>query len=514
MKKTLVSVLIVLLLCLGIAPVLAGSHYVVASSPMEKVTLAPFIHVTNSTVTGLGDGIGYMDSVATINNGVLNGTFTNTTETNTNPTARGLNWISVYGSSQITINNTNYMSPPVRLYIYDSSQVTIINSTLSDVFTYNSSVVTANNCNITGYMVAYDNSRIYLSGSRLPYGGLSNVLTLYDNSYLNANNCTVILLNTLDSSKMLITNNSQVSVLNAGNFATGQITNNCTIGSLWSSEATNITVDNSTITASFDYGLVCNGGSLIINGTTPPTGLSNCRNTTTLTNGSYSTTTPLLNSVCALASSTVNITNNNTVWNVFAHASSKVYLQNYTAGSLRIEAYDSSSIYLNNASAIFLVVKCTDYSNMAFQNSNISVFDIYCLAHSSLSLQNVNASLGAYVHLADQSSGTLKNSNTLLSGTDLTLNAQNQSTIDVEYVNFTGTRSLVVNSYDSSVVNILNVSATGGAMADFYGYDLSVMTINNSLSRMSASLRGVMVTCQLSTAFLVVRGFTQLAGII
>ncbi len=56
-----------------------------------------------------------------------------------------------------------------------------------------------------------------------------------------------------------------------------------------------------------------------------------------------------------------------------------------------------------------------------------------------------------------------------------------QSTLDVENVNFTGVSSgFRVVSRDSSVVDIVNVSATGGAPASVYSYDLSVMNISSS----------------------------------
>ncbi|MFB0561480.1 MAG: hypothetical protein ACETWM_09750, partial [Candidatus Lokiarchaeia archaeon] len=100
LKKIIICFLIVLLLCLGFAPVLAQSPYVAAISPAEKSSLAPFIHVRDSTVGNLYDGIGYVDSVVTINGGMLEANYTNTTEIqNTAFTNRILRYISFYGSS-------------------------------------------------------------------------------------------------------------------------------------------------------------------------------------------------------------------------------------------------------------------------------------------------------------------------------------------------------------------------------------------------------------------------------
>jgi hypothetical protein len=447
------------MLCLGIAPVLAAAPpYVAASSPVAKsISLAPFIHVTNSTVTTLEDGIGYVDSVVTINNSILNGTYTNTTEINTAPTNRMLYSINIYGSSQITIENSPALNN-VFINTYDSSVLNITNSSIDAIYVYN-------------------NSRVYLSDSQLGEIDLNDsgylnannctitLIYLYDSSYLNANNCTIDLGILAGFSTMQITNNSDASWITAEDFSTGQVTDNCTIGTLQSFDAANITVDNSTITTVSD-GLVCTGGTLTINGNIA-TGLSNCRNTLTLTtNGTYPT--PTLGSVCALASSNVNITNNDSITNIYARDNSNVNLENDTGVTS---------------------VTCTDYSITTFQNSQIIVNSysestISCSKHSSLSLQNLNANCSysslVEVSLADQSSATINNITLSLNGSSPSIFAMDQSSLDLENINVTGSGDFSTFGGGSSLVNVVNVTATSPATTSFQDFDFSVMTIKSS----------------------------------
>ncbi|MGQ9721356.1 MAG: hypothetical protein ACUVXA_08550 [Candidatus Jordarchaeum sp.] len=450
LRKILVSFLVVLLLCLGLVPVLAGTLCVAASTPTEKITLAPFVHITDSTVNELRYGIGYVDSVVTIDNGAITGTYTNTTETlNTVPSTHKLRWISIYGSSRITINNTANLSS-VYLYVYGSSQLTIINSTLSAVYTYDSSVLTVNNSTIS-VIQAYDNSKVYLSQS--------TIFTVFPSlrASVNGNNCTINSLTTQDFSTINITNNSKIEYFTASDFSTGQITN-CNITDFKSVDAANILVDNSSITNKVEYGIVCTTGSLIIDGSTI-TGLENCRNTTTLTNGNYPSTWDL-QTVCALASSNVNITNNNTLQRISGYGSSTVYLENTTFDSLL----------------------CSDYSNVVYKNSQGSMIYITAEKYSSLNLQNVNSTMASYISVHDDASATIKNSNMSIYGIGMSISMQDQSTLDLENVNLTGggLGGFSVNSYDFSVVDIVNVQSNGWPMTTFFGYDLSVMNISSS----------------------------------
>ncbi len=378
LRKILVSVLVVLLLCLGLVPVLSGSLCVAASTPTEKITLAPFVHITDSTVNELRYGIGYVDSVLTIDNGVITGTYTNTTETlNTVPSTHKLYWISIYGSSQITINNTANLSS-VYLHVYGSSQLTIINSTFNFVYSHDSSVLNIEDNSTITLIQAYDNSKVYLSQS--------TIFTLVPSlrASVNGNNCTITSLTTLDFSNITITNNSKIEYFSAQDFSTGQMTN-CNITNFKSLDVANIVVDNSNITNTVEYGLVCTTGSLIINGKTI-TGLNNCRNTTTLTNGNYPSTWDL-QTVWALASSNVNITNNNTLWAVAGCNSSTVNIENSSIESV-VWRYDSSTVNMENTT--FLGIICTDYSNIVYKNSqNTNIFSISASKCSSLILQNV-----------------------------------------------------------------------------------------------------------------------------
>ncbi|MFB0560348.1 MAG: hypothetical protein ACETWM_03775, partial [Candidatus Lokiarchaeia archaeon] len=258
-----------------------------------------------------------------------------------------------------------------------------------------------------------------------------------DNSYLNAINCTM-------------------DWLYASGFSTGQITNNCTVSTFECYGAADFSVDNSTITTVY-YGLVCTEGSLTINGNTI-TSSKPYRYTATLTNGNYDPT-PSLVSVGALASSTVNITNNNTITRVFAAGSSQVYLENDT------------QIGKNN-------IICTEYSNTVFKNSrqNTSI-SISCHDYSSLTIQNVTTAEMSVIglNMYDQSSATIEN---IDNATDLTFSASDQSELNVKNLNLT-THHIFVTSRGSSVVDIVNVTTTTGT-ANFVGYDLSVMTINSS----------------------------------
>ncbi|MFB0561270.1 MAG: hypothetical protein ACETWM_08650 [Candidatus Lokiarchaeia archaeon] len=299
MRKILVSVLIVFLLCLGLTPVLAGPTPCVAatSNPVVKITLAPFVHVKDSNVTNLYDGIGYADSVLTIDNGSITGTYTNTTEIhNTDFTNRALKYISFYGSSRITINNTTM--PSTKLYVYDFSQVTIINSTLDYVEAYGSSEVTIKNNSTIVYLGVYDDSRAYVDNSNLV------IISIEKNSRVYINNYTKVLMTMISDNSYLNAINCTMDWLYASGFSTGQITNNCTVDTFTSYDAADFSVDNSTIN-NIEYGLVCSGGSLTINGNTI-TSSKPYRYTATLTNGNYDPT-PSLVSVGALASSTVNI---------------------------------------------------------------------------------------------------------------------------------------------------------------------------------------------------------------
>ena len=456
MKKILVSIIIVLLLCTRSLPIFVGTSPTFAvSTPTEKITLAPFIHVTNSTVSQLNDGIGYVDSTVIFNSSTLPGIYTNTTEINTTPTTRALKWISFYGSSQITINNSN--APEIILYIYDSSQATVINSTISVIYSYDSSVVTVINSTISviysydssvvtirngskiGSADFYNSSRIYISNSSFDFLGF----ILHDNSYLNAHNLTALFVAAED-------------------FSTGQI-NNSTISEFGSIDAANIMVTNSTISQVY-YGLVCTQGSLSIDGGNPPSGLSNCRNTTTLTNMVASPTVTLI-SVSALAGSSVSIINNNSITHVFSH--------------------NNSSVYLENTTAVELWITCADYSNIVYNKSLNNYFVIYAYGHSRITLQNVNTTNMVSVFLYEQSSAVLENSNISLASGYLYIDTYGQSTLDIRNTNITGTSTngLRVWSYDSSVVHILNVNypvPPSAANTTFVSHDLSVITINSS----------------------------------
>ncbi|MFB0562316.1 MAG: hypothetical protein ACETWM_14020 [Candidatus Lokiarchaeia archaeon] len=469
MKKILVYLLVVLLLCLGLVPVLAGSLCVAASTPTEKITLAPFVHITDSTVNELRYGIGYVDTVVTIDNGVITGTYTNTTENlNTVPSIHELYWISIYGSSQVTINNTTNLSS-VYLYVYGSSQLTIINSTLGYVYTYDSSVLNIKDNSTVTTIQAYDNSKVYLSES------IITTVVPRLHASVNGNNCTINSLTTEDFSNITITNNSKIVYFAASDFSTGQMTN-CNITNFKSLYAANILVDYSNITNTVEYGLVCTGGSLIINGNTI-TGLENCRNTTTLTNGNYPSTWDLL-TVCALASSNVNITNNNTLWAVSGYDSSTVNIENSSIESV-VAGYGSSTVNMENTT--FWGIVCTDYSNIVYKNSQNTGVRISAYKYSSLNLQNVNSSYSSTIKIYDDASATIKNSN--LSPGEfyaVSIYTYDQSTLDVENVNFTGGGpGFRVSGYDSSVIDIVNVKATG-TPTSFYSYDLSVMSISSS----------------------------------
>ncbi|MFB0562995.1 MAG: hypothetical protein ACETWM_17490, partial [Candidatus Lokiarchaeia archaeon] len=427
----------------------------------------------------------YVDSVVTINGGMLEANYTNTTEIqNTAFTNRILRYISFYGSSHITINNTNMSS--TNLYVYGSSQVTLINSTFASIETYESAEITINyttnatidgvielydessahinNSNITTYgMDFHDESRVYASESQLllaSYDPYNYYNGLFDNSYLNASNCTI-------------------DVLKAFDFSTGQITNSSTVDEFRSYDAADFSVDNSTVPV-IEYGLVCTVGSLTINGSNPAVGLGNCRNTTTLTNGNYDPT-PSLVSVGALASSSVNITNNNTITRVFAKGSSQVYLENNTGLKDLI---------------------CTDYSTTVFKNTEVNFACWFkCWDYSNLTLDNITTLGNMLLDLYDQSNLTFRN--TILPNVPLSIGVYNQSTLHVE--NIETTRHLWIYSYDSSVVHVENVTMSGSfppaleigsydssvvvvvnvtivspASSEFYGYDLSTMTINSS----------------------------------
>lgn len=454
LKKTPVYVLIVLLLCLGLAPVLMEVPYALteipynaASSPVAKVSLAPFIHVRNSTVTTLNDGIGYFDSVDTITDGVLAGTYTNTTEIHDTATTYRLMYINIYGDSQITINNTD-MSGKI-LYVYGSSQVALIDSIFMSVKTYDSSNVTLKNnssvfsvhsfdesevsvinSTVSDHVYLYDNSRVYASKD----SQISNTV-LYNHSYLNANNCTIYGLQALD-------------------FSTGRITNNSKITTLRSYDTAHILVNNSWISVGVWYGLACIAGSLTVDGSTL-TLLCDYRNTTTIINSTHHIQG--LVSVSALGSSTVKILHNNTVTQVYAHDSSSVNLENDTVVN----------------------IKCFDYSDIIFKNGVNTLLNINCYDHSSLTLQNVTGD--QFVYLYDQSLAMIKNISTASNLLDLYLYTYNQSMAIVEYLDLSGfTSSCWVASYDSSVIEIINVNTTNDANSSLFSYDLSVMSIESS----------------------------------
>jgi len=445
-KKAITPILIVLLLCLGLTSILAESPlHAAAFSPVAKVSLSPFVHVKNSTVGNLHDGIGYVDATVNINGGVLAGTYTNTTELqDTNPTNRQLVWISVYGSSNITINNTNNMSS-TGLFVYGSSRVTIINSTLGGISAYDSSTVNLRNSSAP--LELYNNSKAYLTDS-------NSSVTLAHHSYLSADNLTSNQLLASDFSTFII-KNCTITSFTADMFSVGQIINS-TVTDFGSVDAADISVENSTIVNSPAYGLVCTGGSFSINGNTVA-GLSSCRNTTTLIDSNHPT--PSLISISATAGSSVSITNNSSITQIFAH--------------------DSSSIYLENTTGVSLI-ECTDYSSIVFKNSqNAHLSTISCYEYSSLELENVTW-LGTAI-LYDQSSMVFKNSDIPLSTLGITISMKDQSELDAENISLTdGLNSFEVDSYDSSVVDVVNVTATSGATTEFYAYDLSVMTINSS----------------------------------
>ncbi len=471
MKKILVPVLFVLLLCLALAPALAGSSSIAAYSPTEKISLAPFVHITDSTVTDLTYGIGYVDSVFTIDNGSLTGTYTNTTEINTVPTnILKLGYISFYGSSQVTINNTN-MSSTV-LCVYGSSQVTLINSSVDWVYAYNSSKVTLTNnstvwqtissqeysevsilknASVKWRMSVYGNSKVYFSESK------TNQVELYENGYLNASNSTIGYILLLDSS-------------------TGTISNSSTINYLTSINAANVSVEDSTITDELRYGIVCTGGSLTIDGNTI-TNSTPYRNTTTIINSA--TPAPSLISVCALADSTVTIRNNNGMSSIVAQDSSSVSLENFT-------------LAIGPGCDYTYTILCTDYSNVTFKNSQQTkgiVTAITCEGYSSLTLQNVtNIVNQIYIELWDYSSATIMNTST--TSINLRLVLLEQSTAVVKHLTLGGISNLDAECGDLSILDIVNVTKTDSASITLVSWDLSVMTIyNSSVSEVGCALK-------------------------
>lgn len=450
MKKILVSVLIVLLLCLGLAPVLAGAPCIVGSSPVEKISLSPFIHVRDSNVNTYYAGIGYVDSVFTVMHGLFSPPYVDTADfQNTTPSSSSLSYISIYGNSRITINDTDMSS--AFIYVYGSSQVTVMNSNFSGIFAYDSSKVSVkNNSGLITVIYAYDNAELNIINSTVL--GLS----AYNDSKINLLDSNILALG-LSHNSYLNASNSTITSILASDFSTGQIINNCIITILSVIDAADISVDNSTI-STISYGIVYSKGTLTINGNTL-TNSSSYRYTLDIKTGTYPS--PSVVTVSALSSSTVNITNNNTIINVYVHHSSNVYMENDTG----IQS-----------------IICTDYSDTVLKNSiQTSNLQVTCMKHSRLTLQNVSytpAFVGP-IALLDQSSATIKDSNI---SSRLTINVNDQSRLSVETLNFSGLlNGLVVNSYDSSGVTIANVITTGSLVGNsFNGYDLSIMTINSS----------------------------------
>ncbi len=433
---------------MGLAPILTSSPSAATSIPVSKITLVPFIHVRNSTVTTIEEGIGYVDSVVNITNGVLAGSYTNFTEIqDTTYTNHTLKHISVYGNSQIVINNTNWQL--ITLFVYDSSQVTLINSTIAYVITTGSAKLTLRNNSKAVIIQTFGNSEVSIFNSKVYY------LSVYENSTGYASDSLISYVY-LTQNSYLNASNSGINLFIAYDFSNGFITNNSTIMILRCIDAADISVENSTIHEGVTYGLVCNEGSLTLNGTNAD-GLENCRNTTTLIESTYPT--PYLVSISAIGNSIVNILNNNTIVEVYAR--------------------DNSSVNLENDTGIMNII-CTDYSNTIFKNSqNFNEFiALFCGKYSSITLQNITSNVSSY-RLYEQSSAMIKNCSTM---EDIILDLFDQSTATVENLILNNSSNCTVRSWDLSVVDIVNVTTTGSAESYFYSYDLSVMTINASIT--------------------------------
>lgn len=455
MKKILlVPTLIILLLCLSLTPIIAGTQPTFAAyNPVEKVSLTPFVHIQNSNVTNLYDGIGYVDSTTTITNGVLSGTYTNTTENQTSTiTNYNMRYISIYGASQLTITNTNNMTS-VILNVYDSAQLTIINSTINIVYAFNSSTVTIKDrSNITNLYVCNESQASLLTAQ-------TTSVLLYNRGSFNANN-------------------SNITNFYAYDFSTATVNGNSRITNMYSYSAANVTVNNSTVSSNLLYGFVCTGGSLKIMGSLvllPAPG--NYRNTTTLINGSYPT--PRLRSVTAFGSSQVTISNNASLYWVEARESSSVTMEGNIGGGLTIYCYDQSSMTIKDISS--------------------ATSEIFCTGQSKLILQNIlNAEL--YVYLFGQSSAEILNTTT--SYLYLELDACDQSSVVAKHITLND-GTFIISGFDSSVVNIMSVESLGSADIEFTSADLSSMSISDSIinyvgyslkSSGSMAVNGTMVT--------------------
>jgi hypothetical protein len=472
-------------LSLGLAPALAGSpFYVIASSPVAKVSLAPFVHINESTVTELLDGIGYVDSIIYIKDGMLTLGYVNTTEyQNTSLSYHIIGYISVYGASQITIDNTSM--PSTTLFVYGSSQVTLINSTFSNVTAYNSSRITLKS-NSKSNITAFDDSEVNIINSTVPYlraynsskifvSGLSqiDIFRLYHRTYAEVDNSTLNDLRAYDG------------------FVTGQITNS-TLNTFGSFDAANISVIDSLISGNLGYGLVCTGGSLNIIDSTI-TGIENCRNTTTLINSIYPSTD--LVSISAFASSSVKILNNESISLVYAHDSSSVYLENVSFSGTRINKMItctdySTTVVKNNQPIIRIHALCYGYSSLVLQNITFiepSWLSIEQYDRSSTTIKNctiVGTSWGAiYDHyLYGQSTSNISNITLTEILSSFTLNSHDSSIVNIENVNITAfTGIFFVYSWDSSVVDVVNATTYSFIPGNvFWSFDRSVMTITDS----------------------------------
>jgi len=440
----------VVLLLFGLVPVLARSQSFAAPvNQWSKASLTPFIHVTNSTVQTLNDAVGYVDSVVNITNGVLTGTYTNTTD-NVNDTSTITNYklttISFYGSSQVVIKNSSF--PETTIRVFDSSVVTITNSTVYAVEACNSSQVAINDSStVTGYVKTYAYSEVNITASTInetrTYGssrvrllGSSSVLKVYlcEESYLESSGCT-------------ITN------FNATGFATALITGGSITSTFYSLDAANVTLDGVSGLRTVNYGLVCTQGSLNITGSTA-NGLDNCTYTVTFLN--MAPPQRALVSVSAVSEATVNITNNYTISYVYAHNSSGVNLQYFKPPeNAQINCYDSSNVTIIDSGNVSLYFYCWDSSQLTMKN--VTFYEHYVYTFDAATVFIENATL----------SGKVK---TWAHG----------GNVFARYLNFSGANAgFWAYGYGLSVIEIDNVTSNM-APVEIYSYDLSVVNIMNS----------------------------------
>jgi len=345
-KTTLVLVLV---LFLFLVPIVASTPVYSTGVRADKSSLAPFIHVKSSTVTTLEYGVGYVNIIFNISDSVLWGAYTNTTEVaDTICTSRTLTSINFYGFCQVIISNSSFPSAVIR--IYDSSNITLVNSTVYGVKSFNSSRVTIKEgSTVTNHFSSYDNSEVSISNSTV------NELKTYDNSHVEISDSSQISKMQMDDNSSLAVTDSTITSFNATGYAWGRIINSSVTNTFRSVDAADIILDNVNLPGTISYGLVCTVNRLIIEGATI-LGSENCRNTTTL----IDMRNPVMSlvSVSALSDTTVNITNNDTITDIYAHDTSTVTLEAVNTQSLTITCTQGSTTVLKNSGGTSLTAYC------------------------------------------------------------------------------------------------------------------------------------------------------------